>query len=73
MGIHLAAQVCERQSVGDFMLTISDALEERLDGVVDFIDGLSAIADPLDSVSGESPVVFWRLPFLLLAFCEIQT
>lgn len=51
--IALLAQMCASNSVGDFMLTISNALEVRLDGVVAFITSLSAIAAPLSAVSCE--------------------
>lgn len=39
--------------MGKFILGIAAALGTRLDGVVDFIDSLSAVADPLNEVSGE--------------------
>lgn len=46
-------QDCATGSVGDFILEIADGLGTRLDGVVDFIDSLSTISEPLTEVSGE--------------------
>ncbi|CAM9874336.1 unnamed protein product, partial [Ectocarpus sp. 13 AM-2016] len=42
---------CANGSVGDFMLDISVALIDRLEGVVDFISSLSAVTAPLLVVS----------------------